>query len=170
MVPPGLVRRNTSETANGGPQGARPAAQASNLGIPSLPMNDMMWMRNAQMEGRLGHAGPPPGLMSPPGSMPQGPPPSSAGGLNGLSGGSINPMRGVGGPQGLPMGPPGFPPQGLPMNMRGMPPMPPPGAFFPGGPMPGMPPMGGPGGGPPGFFGRGFPPFEEQMRGGGRGF
>jgi hypothetical protein len=169
MSLPGLTRRNTSDNINGGQQGPRPSAQSSNLGIPSLPMNDMLWMRaggHMGVDGRM-VAGPPPGLMLPPGHIQQGPPPSS---------GPPGPMQNLNmRPNGPPMGPPGFPPQGLPMNMRGMPPGPPPGAFGMGPPPPGAffpPPPGMPMGGPgqPGFFGgRGFP-FEEQMRGGGRGF
>ncbi|KAF2672261.1 hypothetical protein BT63DRAFT_192493 [Microthyrium microscopicum] len=179
MAPPGLQRRNTSEAGNPTAQMSRPGqSQASNLGIPSLRMNDMMIMRNGGHMGADGRViqGPPPGLMP------------SNGGPQSQAPGIMDPrMNGPGGPipnggmrpNGPPMGPPGFPPQGMPINMHGMPQGPPPGGagHFPMGPPhpnhffggpPGMPQMGGPG--QQGFFppgGRGFPPqFEgHDMRG-----
>jgi curved DNA-binding protein CbpA len=192
MAPPGLPRRNTAESGlPPGQIGRQAPSQASNLGIPSMRMNESMMMRNGGHMGVDGRMlpGPPPGLM--PNSGPQGHAPSGQmpPGMNGL-GGPLpnNGMRG----NMPPMGPPGFPPQGMPMNMHNMPPGPHgpchcpmgpphpqhpnhPTAHFNGGPPPGMFPMGGPGG-QPGFFppnGRGFPPgFDADMRGApvGRGY
>lgn len=173
MALPGLQRRNTAESGPSGPLGRSAGPpQASNLGIPSLRMNETMMMHNGNhmvVDNRM-MTGPPPGLM--PNSGPQGRAPP---GINGIGGPlSNNAMRGN-----LPqMGPPGYPPPGMQMNMHNMPPgshvpnhfqMGPlqhqhqnhlsyPQPHFSGGPPPGMHPMGG-------FFppgGRGFPPGFEN--------
>lgn len=193
MLPSGLNRRNTGEMAGlNAPQGARgpngpaPAApaQASNLGIPTLPrVNDMFLPRGAAApppgamhDARMMPGPPPPGLMpngpgGPPQQHQQGPPPN---GLPGMPNGNApHPsMRGPPGPNGGPMPPPGFP-GGMPppMNFLGGHPPPPfgmgPSPFF--GPGPGAP-MNGPGPGMNGMNGPGGPMGMPPTGAGGPGF
>lgn len=185
IPPPGLGRRNTEGNAlSGGPpqqqnmpprqgpppgQNGQASAQASNLGIPSLRMNEL-FMRNG---GGVPQANP--HHQIPHDRMLQGHPPP------GLLPGAPNPQNGAGGPPqnraGMPP-PPGFA-GGMPPPPHVFPPGPPPfgmPGFFgpnglgPNGPGPmGMPPMGaGPGGPPPvpqGFFGRPFG-FDGPQHGG----
>lgn len=161
IPPPGLARRNTEGTGlssnqpqqqqniprQGPPQGQngpQAAAQASNLGIPSLRMNDL-FMRNGAPNGpphavphdsRIHPGHPPPGL------MPSGPLPPSQ--QNQQPGPQSNRQPPQNGPN-MPPPPPGF---------GGAPGMPPPMNFPPGPGHPppfGMPPFFGPGPGPMGM-------------------
>jgi hypothetical protein len=201
--PPGLNRRNTSDNANMNGPGPGPmprpnppgaSAQASNLGIPSMRMPDMMMMRNGAPGGPMPHDArmmpgpPPPGLH--PGQGP--PPPHPQQQQQSQQQPPPQQQQQQGPPQSLP---PGMTNGGVnganghPPNMRGHPPppngssagppgMPPPPPGFPGGLPPpmsmhGMPP-GGPfvnmGPPPPGaFFGpppMGMPPIPPPGQGG----